>query len=96
MPASDELIAHSRTEDEVARTIGADWLIFQDLDDLIDAVKQGNREITQLDASVFTGEYVTGNVDREYLDDLQKARHDAAKSERREKDNEVMDLHNTA
>lgn len=96
MPSSDELIAHGRTEAEIARTIGADWLIYQDLDDLLDAVMKGNSNIKQLDASVFTGEYVTGNVDREYLDDLQQARRDAAKSERREKHNEVMDLHNTA
>lgn len=96
MPSSDELIAHGRTEAEIARTIGADWLIYQDLDDLLDAVMKGNSNIKQLDASVFTGEYVTGNVGREYLDDLQQARRDAAKSERREKYNEVMDLHNTA
>lgn len=96
MPSSDELIAHGRTEAEIARTIGADWLIYQDLDDLLDAVMKGNSNIKQLDASVFTGEYVTGNVGREYLDDLQQARRDAAKSERREKHNEVMDLHNTA
>lgn len=96
MPSTDELIAHDRTEEEIAKTIGADWLIYQDLDDLLDAVKQGNSKIKQLDASVFTGEYVTGNVDSGYLDDLQKTRRDTAKTERREKDNEVMDLHNTA
>jgi amidophosphoribosyltransferase len=96
MPSSDELIAHGRTEEEIARTIEADWLIYQDLDDLLDAVKKGNSNIKQLDVSLFTGEYVTGNVDSEYLDELQKARRDAARSGRREKDNEVMDLHNTA
>lgn len=95
MPASDELIAHGRTEEEIASAIGADWLIYQDLDDLLDAVKKGNKNIKQLDASVFTGTYVTGDIDKAYLDDLQQARRDAAKSGRREKDNEVMDLHNT-
>ena len=63
---------------------------------MLDAVKYGNSNIKQLDASVFTGEYVTGDVDSDYLDELQKARRDAAKSARREKDNEVMDIHNTA
>jgi len=96
MPSTDELIAHGRTEEEISKAIGADWLIYQDLDDLLDAVKQGNSKINQLDASVFTGEYVTGDVDSGYLADLQKTRRDTAKADRREKDNEVMDLHNTA
>ena len=45
MPAANELVAHDRSEDEIAEYIGADWLIYQDLDDLIDAVQKGNRRI---------------------------------------------------
>jgi amidophosphoribosyltransferase len=96
MPASDELIAHGLTEEEVCRAIGADWLVYQDLDDLIDAVARGNPSIERFDASVFTGEYITGDVGDEYLNDLQTNRSDAAKKERRDSDDEVIDLHNTA
>jgi len=96
MPVSDELIAHGRSEEEICSEIGADWLIYQDLDDLISAVEKGNPEIRQFDASVFTGKYVTGDIGDEYLSALQAARNDASKNDRRESDNEVIDLHNTA
>jgi amidophosphoribosyltransferase len=96
MPSNNELIASGRTEDEVGAAIGADWLVFQDLQDLIEAVGQGNPDIEVFDASVFTGEYITGDISGEYLDDLQTSRSDAAKKGRREKDDEVIDMHNTA
>jgi amidophosphoribosyltransferase len=96
MPSSDELIAHGRTEEEVCREIGADWLVFQDLDDLIDAVKKGNAVINSFDASVFTGDYITGDIGDDYLSDLQASRSDAAKHGRRKRDDEVIDLHNSA
>ncbi|MEN8108829.1 MAG: amidophosphoribosyltransferase [Pseudomonadota bacterium] len=96
MPTGDELIAHGRDEDEVREAIGADWLIYQDLDDLIRAVAKGNPDIGQFDASVFTGKYITGDVGQQYLSDLQASRNDAAKKERRASDDEVIDLHNTA
>jgi amidophosphoribosyltransferase len=96
MPASNELIAHGLTEEEVCRAIGADWLVYQDLDDLVDAVAKGNPSIERFDASVFTGEYITGDVGDAYLNDLQTSRCDAARNERRERDDEVIDLHNSA
>ncbi|MDH3980346.1 MAG: amidophosphoribosyltransferase [Gammaproteobacteria bacterium] len=96
MPSNNELIASDRSEDEVGAEIGADWLVFQDLQDLIEAVGQGNPDIEAFDTSVFTGEYITGDISGEYLNDLQTARSDAAKKGRREKDDEVIDLHNTA
>ena len=96
MPASNELIAHGLTEEEICKAIGADWLVYQDLDDLIDAVAKGNPAIECFDASVFTGEYITGDVGHEYLNDLQTTRSDAAKKKRHEGDDEVIDLHNTA
>jgi len=96
MPVSEELIAHGRSEEEICSEIGADWLIYQDLDDLISAVEKGNPEVRQFDASVFTGKYVTGDIGDEYLSALQAARNDASKNDRRESDNEVIDLHNTA
>jgi amidophosphoribosyltransferase len=95
MPTSSELIAHNRTEEQICKEIGADWLLFQDMADLVDAVKKGSPDISGFDASVFTGEYVTGDIDNNYLDDLQSIRSDAAKKQRRESEDEVIDLHNT-
>ena len=96
MPTRSELIAHGRTEEQICREIGADWLLFQDMEDLVDAVKEGSPDINGFDASVFTGEYVTGDIDNNYLDNLQSIRSDAAKKERRESEDEGIDLHNTA
>jgi len=96
MPSKDELIAHGRTVEEIAEAIGADWLVFQDLQDLISAVGRGNREIGEFDCSVFTGEYVTGGVTVSYLDHLEHLRNDSAKEERRIVDDEVIEMHNNA
>ncbi len=96
MPTGSELIAHGRSEQEVCEAIGADWLVYQDLDDLIEAVRKGSSTIERFDTSVFTGEYVTGDIGSDYLHDLQLIRNDAAKKERRDSDNEGIDLHNTA
>lgn len=83
MPAAPELVAHGRTVDEVAEIIGADRLIYQDLEDLMDAVKRGNPHLTQFDDSVFSGRYVTGDVTPEYLGHLALLRSDSAKEERK-------------
>ena len=76
MPCADELIAHGRSEEEVCKEIGADWLIYQDLDDLHDASREGNPEIDGFEDAVFTGKYITGDVDQEYLRALDAARND--------------------
>jgi amidophosphoribosyltransferase len=96
MPSKDELIAHGRSVEEIAVAIGADWLVFQDLDDLINAVRRGNRNIAEFDCSVFTGEYVTGGVTVSYLDHLESQRSDSAKEQRRASDDEVIEMHNNA
>ncbi|HHO69189.1 MAG TPA: amidophosphoribosyltransferase [Gammaproteobacteria bacterium] len=96
MPTKDELIAHGRSVEEVATAIGADWLVYQDLDDLVDAVRRGNPDITHFDCSVFTGEYVTGGVSDDYLDHLEALRNDSAKDVRRSAEQEVIELHNNA
>jgi amidophosphoribosyltransferase len=82
MPAPDELIASGRTIAEIERELGADWLIYQDLPDLIEACREGNDRIRQFDTSCFSGEYVTGVQDG-YLEKLQVLRSDHAKSQRR-------------
>ncbi len=75
MPAASELIASNKTVEEIAAFIGADGLIYQDLDDLIEAVQVGNPAITCFDTSCFSGEYVTGDITPEYLARLEQTRH---------------------
>ncbi len=82
MPAASELVAGNRTEQEVERFIGADWLVYQDLSDLIAAVSHDNADIDGFDASCFSGEYVTGDVTPTYLARLERERSDLAKTER--------------
>ncbi|OSX65566.1 hypothetical protein POSPLADRAFT_1179291 [Postia placenta MAD-698-R-SB12] len=82
MPSRSELVAHSRNEDAIAQAIGADLVIFQTLPDLISSVRQFNPDISQFDCSVFTGEYVTGGVDEEYLSRLEHVRAENTKSGR--------------
>jgi len=94
MPAAHELIAHGRTEAEIEKALGCDWLIYQDLEDLIAAVRRGNPEITEFDTSCFDGHYVTGDVDQDYLDRLSNNRNDKAKSTREGTDN-MIGLHNS-
>ena len=79
MPVVGELIAHNRTEEQVAATIGADRLFYQTVNDLIDAVRQGNPRLREFDTSCFTGDYVTGGVTTDYLEQIALARNDAAK-----------------
>ena len=82
MPSASELIAAGHTEQEVETMLGADWLIYQDLKDLIWAVQDGNETIKQFDTSCFSGEYVTG-LDQRYLEQIQMLRSDDAKAARR-------------
>lgn len=76
MPSARELIAHDRTVEQIQKAIGADWLIYQDLEVLINAAQEGNAHIDRFDMSVFTGEYVTGDIGEDYLEHLQKTRSD--------------------
>jgi len=84
MPATDELIAAGRNEQEIQEVLGADWLIYQDLPDLIKACREGNERIKQFDTSCFSDEYVTG-VEDGYLEKLREQRSDKAKKNRRRK-----------
>ena len=93
MPSAHELIGSGRDDKAIAREIGADWLVYQDLEDLVRAVQESSIELTQFDTSVFNGEYVTGDIDAPYLEHLEKMRNDKARS-KLNSDNEVMELHN--
>jgi len=92
MPTSSELIAHGRSVEEIGAALGVDWLVYQDLEDLIDAVQKGNRDITAFDCSVFTGEYVTGGVSDSYFAGLAQQRSDAVKKMRRSTDQDISDM----
>ncbi len=98
MPTASELIAHGRTHDEVCREIGADWLIYQDLEDLIAASAEGNSKVTRFDCSVFTGEYITGEVSQEYLDRLAQARNENTRAGKKsgKPEDTLIGLHNGA
>jgi amidophosphoribosyltransferase len=78
MPAASELIAHDRTEAEIQEAIGADRLFYQDHEDLIAAVGQGNKDIKHFDTSCFSNSYVTGDINAEYLANLEALRNDDA------------------
>ena len=97
MPAASELIAAGKTNSEVEELIGADWLVYQDLDDLIAAAAEGNPAIDRYECSVFDGEYITGDVDEMYLKRLENIRSDAAKKSKKNSSTKnhklVSDLH---
>jgi amidophosphoribosyltransferase len=102
MPSVHELIAHERTTEQVAQAIGADWLIYQDLDDLIQTVRRGNPKLQRFDTSIFDGDYVTGDVSDRYLSALERARCDMAKEGRNrteaalDAEAAVIDLYNAS
>ena len=100
MPTANELIAHGRTDDEVGEIIGADWIIYQDLNDLIASGTEGNPEVKRFDCSVFDGDYVTGDVDESYLNHIHALRNDDAKHKSQaKKDNKkesVIGIHNNS
>ncbi len=79
MASHAEFVAHNRTVEEIAEIIGADWLVYQDLEDLIAAVQKGNAEIKHFDSSCFNGEYITQDIDDAYFNRLSDQRNDVVK-----------------
>jgi amidophosphoribosyltransferase len=79
MPARSELIANGRSVQDLAKEIGATDLIFQDLEDLKQAITDAAPELTHFDTSIFDGVYVTGDITEDYLNTLEQKRNDAAK-----------------
>ncbi len=91
MPTRAELIAAHRTEDEVAREIGADALIYQDLEALKEAVRRVNPRLTSFETSCFDGWYITGDVTSDYLQAIE-SRRDAARDSGDESEAAQLDL----
>ncbi|MGB2375241.1 MAG: amidophosphoribosyltransferase [Porticoccaceae bacterium] len=100
MPSANELIAHGRSDDEVGQIIGADWIIYQDLEDLIASGTEGNPLVKRFDCSVFDGDYVTGDVDETYLNHIHATRNDDAKQNKNpsadNKKESVIGIHNNS
>jgi len=74
MPTRSELIAYGRSDEEVCREITADALVYQDLDALKRSISDANPAIRQFEASCFDGNYVTGDISRDYLDRIEYVR----------------------
>ena len=79
MAATSELIAHQKDENQIADYIGADWLVYQDLEDLIRSAKEGNTDIENFETSIFDGQYLDDQVSSEYLENLEAMRSDLNK-----------------
>ncbi|RKZ78107.1 MAG: amidophosphoribosyltransferase [Gammaproteobacteria bacterium] len=94
MPSANEFVAHNRNVEQIAKELGVDWLMYQDLDDLIDAVNKKNK-VERFDTSCFDGKYVTGDVDESYLYYIDALRNDASKQQSDES-NAVLEIHNNS
>lgn len=95
MPAAKELIAHGHTVDEICASIGADWLVYQDIQDLIDCSREGNEAIDGFESSVFDGQYLAGQIDADYLESIEAARGEGAMASLGgNQDGAVVGLHN--
>ena len=92
MPSRDELLATGRTDEEICQEIGADALIYQDLDALVKDIKLSNPAIEKFDCSCFDGKYVTGDVDTAYLNRIEAARGDINKLHKPTNSSTQMDL----
>ena len=90
MPAASELIGHGRTVEEIQREIGADKLIYQDIEDLHQACSEGNTVVNSFEDSVFSGTYLSPEVNQQYLEQLEQARNDATKATERTADSEIL------
>jgi len=96
MPAASELIAHDRDNAAICKILGADAVIYQDLADLKAAVREENPAITDFEASVFDGKYITGDVDETYLNHLAALRNDATRQhDQHTSQQNIVDLFNT-
>ena len=74
MPTQKELIATGRDNDQIAEIIGADALVYQDIDAMERSITDLNPALKQFDTSCFTGEYVTGDITPAYLEQLGESR----------------------
>ena len=94
MPSANELIAYGRDVDDICDLIGADKLIFQDIEDLVSAVRTHNPKISTFDTSVFDGNYVTNDINNDYLEKLDALRNNSTKENSDKNADSIIDIHN--
>jgi amidophosphoribosyltransferase len=74
MPTRAELIASGRSDDEIRRSVGADALVYQDIESMQQSIRDLGPHLGRFEASCFNGQYITGNVSPEYLDRIERTR----------------------
>ncbi|AXR07055.1 amidophosphoribosyltransferase [Salinimonas sediminis] len=94
MPSANELIAYGREIEQIADLIQADGLIFQDISDLVEAVREENPDILRFETSVFDGNYITGDVDQEYLERIDLARGESSRAPVLQAELSNLEMHN--
>jgi len=92
MPSPHEFVAHDRNVEQIGQELGVDWLIYQDLEDLIAAVNKRS-DIERFDTSCFNGNYITGDIDASYLYYIDALRNDSSKTGAKNS-SAFMELHN--
>lgn len=94
IPTREELVAYERGEEEIAKTLGCNWIVYQECDDLEEAVKSSaspSLPLSQFDTSCFNGKYVTGEtIDSEYFQTLYMHRNESAKEIRKSSVNNLI------
>ncbi len=94
MPSANELVAHGRELEDICELIGADKLIYQDIEDLIASVGKANKDIKTFETSVFSGSYITNDIDNDYLQQLDAVRNNQSKETSDKEADSIIDLHN--
>ena len=94
MPSANELVAHGRDLDDICELLGADKLIYQSLEDLVAAVGIANPEIKIFETSVFDGNYITKDINQDYLDKLDSLRNNTKKESTDKNADTILDMHN--
>ena len=79
IPSPEELVATNRNSEQVCEWIGADFVLYQRLDDLVESVRTTNSDVNSFEMSVFDGQYVTGDVSSEYLSRINQERKDSSR-----------------
>ena len=96
MPSAKELIAHDKSIEQICESLGADWLVYQDLSAVVTAAREGNPDIVRYEDSVFTGEYITGDIDEAYRQKLAQEREDSRRFDQTDRASraENLDIYN--
>ena len=89
MPSRNELLAYNKDDKEIVKDIGADALIYQDLDDLKSTIIQENTSLENFDCSCFDGQYVTSDIDEIYLNKIESIRSDTEHNKQSNSSNQL-------